>query len=200
MGSVCTVLGTLFTCITMVIAAAAYWDSHPAVQDRVTPYLDWGWEHWWLVPVVILVGIVIALAAWFRDYARWAPGGVVSWVRWRHLDGHLRVKLAGLSTHAKELAVIAVRVGKEWQGGRLSIEMYEMVTFLNSRLRGQKVTEYSSDMMEDGFGELREAGLLTFVRQDIGTCLVKFSPKYGSGERLADLLEMRLVAKRQWKP
>ena len=59
--------------------------------------------------------------------------------------------------------------------------------------------------MTDTFHELKRAGVLTYGYQRAeNAALVTFSPQVvnpcGSRERLADLLEMRLVRKRVWKP
>jgi hypothetical protein len=151
------------------------------------------------VPLVILVAIGTAVPAWFRDYARWVPGGLVSWVRWRRLDGKVRSKLEGLSLHAKEILVSTVRVGKPWQGGRLSVESGEVYDFLVSRSRGEW-KGYASAWTQRALEELTQAGFLTFVQQGPGIFLVSMSRGDGSRERLADLLDAWLVQKRVWKP
>jgi hypothetical protein len=182
-----------------VVAVALYLESHPEWRVEVAQWSGWLRVHWAGLAVGVVLLALLGAAVWFRDYVRWAPRGFAAWVRWCRLDRGVRSKLEGLSPHAKEILVSTVRVGKPWQGGRLSVDAGDVYGFLVLRSRGEWKW-HSGAGMGPSLEEVREAGFVTFVPQGPGQFLVTLSRDCGSRERLAELLEAQLVKQRVWKP
>ena len=192
--------------VSAVVDVWGIYEGHPEWRDRLGSLVEWGRDHWWLAPLLIVVGLVTVLTAWWRrDWVRWgARGGLRSWVRWQRLDKDLRSRLEGLTVGARMLVIATVRVGELWPDGRLLVRLDDSLKLINSR-RSWRPRWYSHYRLTSSLVELQKADVLTpgYVRSE-DTYLVSFCPEfvrlYGSREQLAELLEVRLVLMREWKP
>jgi hypothetical protein len=193
----------LCTAVSTLLDVWKEYENRPEWQHLAQPYFDLVRTYWraGLVCAIVLLVLVVVVgtALRFRDYVRWAPKGLVSWVRWLGLPPECRSKLDGLGAPPKGILVGAVRVGKPWQGGRLSVETSGVETYLQLRSR-VRIGVWCGRWMVNGLEELRRAGLLTFGQQEPGVFLLSLSRDYGPPARLAGLLDAQLVKQRVWKP